>query len=245
MNIPHHIIEFLKESNIAVIEGFGIFSLKSKSASVHDDGYILPPTKEISFRYDETATGKNFEQYIAIQEKTTSFSVELELKKYVSQWKAQLQRNETVYLDHVGKLCIIEDEVRFAGNEVSEQNSDFYGFEGIKISEIKNTDSDETPSESVSTPKDSYQFNNSILWVFLIAIPVAALAYIGYTQQELIFGKKSFEKVSVKPLSEIRTTKKIDSAKTTIDSSATKADSATSRLDTISKSQPKTNASTP
>jgi hypothetical protein len=49
---------------------------------------------------------------------------------------------------------------------------------------------------SVNREKD-FKFKKTILWTFLLLIPVLGIVYLVFTQQELLFGKKSFNKVSV------------------------------------------------
>jgi hypothetical protein len=48
----------------------------------------------------------------------------------------------------------------------------------------------------LNTEKD-YQFNKSILWAFLVIIPILGIVYVAYTQQELLFGEKSFDKANI------------------------------------------------
>jgi hypothetical protein len=65
--------------------------------------------------------------------------------------------------------------------------------EEIRLSDINNG---EKVNTSVNREKD-FKFRKTILWVFLLIIPVLGILYLAFTQQELLFGKKSFNNVSV------------------------------------------------
>jgi hypothetical protein len=66
--------------------------------------------------------------------------------------------------------------------------------EEIIISDINNKNLKQ--KVPVNSEKD-YKFNKSILWAFLVIIPVLGIIYVAYTQQELLFGKKSFDKTNI------------------------------------------------
>ena len=83
--------------------------------------------------------------------------------------------------------------MHFKGNRLQSDHPDFYGLEEIKISDIHNN---ESPKTAPTNSGKDYRFNKSILWIFLIIIPVLGILYVAYTQQELLFGQKSFDKAT-------------------------------------------------
>ncbi len=239
MNIPQYIIELLKESDTVVVDGFGVFSLKTKSALVHDDGLISPPSKTISFTYDDHAKNNSLISYLSKKENISILSVEIELKKEVNKWKEQLDNTQNLQIEGIGSIFKGHHDYIFIGEKIETQVSDFYGLEEINLSEIKtNTTPELEISEDITQNPSDYKFNNSILWAFLIAIPVLGILYLGIAKQDIIFGKKSIEKLAVKPLSEIKTIPSVkDSASTQKpDSTSVKKDSATSNIKGMNES---------
>lgn len=228
MNIPFHILNFLKTNNKVIVDGFGVFYLKNTGAIIREEGKILPPAKEIAFEVDHEIRNKDLIRYISEEENKPEIDVEIELKKNTTHWKNLLDNTTEVQLDHIGKFWNENDVLHFRGNRVEELSPDFYGLEEINLSEIKSV---EQPNEELIEEEEegSYKFNNSILWIFLIVVPVAGLLYFGITNQELIFGKKSMKdapiKTSTKRIPEAPKDslgmKKADSLK--IDSAAVKA----------------------
>ena len=53
-------------------------------------------------------------------------------------------------------------------------------------------------TEDLPESDNQYVFNNSILWIFLFILPVGAIVYLAINYQDQIFGKKSFDEVTVK-----------------------------------------------
>ncbi len=198
MNIPVHILEFLKVHHKAEISGFGTFSLKNTTAAISEDGKILPPAKQIAFSPDFEIRNSAFIHYISQTEKVSEFEVELELKKTTNHWKNKLEADQKVEIPEIGTIWNNENGLQFKGERMEDSSPDFYGLEEISLAEIKRSkNSDIAPVESIHE-KDDYTFNKSILWIFLIAIPVLGLLFFGITRRELLFGKKSFDEVSIK-----------------------------------------------
>ncbi|MGC4128154.1 MAG: hypothetical protein QM564_01045 [Bergeyella sp.] len=213
MNIPVHILNFLQNRQEPVVSGFGEFRLKTSGATLNEEGTLLPPAKEVEFIPDFGVKDSAFISYLADTEKISVFEAELELKKLTNQWKNQLENQYETEIPGIGIVKNLDGTLNFKGIRIED-----YGLEEISLSEIKRSYSgnihEEEPDE-----KETYRFNNSILWIFLIAVPVAGLAYLGITRQEKIFGKKSFENISVKTSTKrITETPKQDSAKAPVES---------------------------
>ena len=109
-------------------------------------------------------------------------------------WKKKLQADQILEIQGLGTIFIEDGETHFKGNRLQSDHPDFYGLEEIKISDINNKNLKQ--NVPVNSEKD-YTFNKSILWAFLIIIPVLGILYVAYTQQELLFGKKSFDKTNI------------------------------------------------
>ncbi|UMQ40982.1 hypothetical protein MKS83_16440 [Chryseobacterium sp. Y16C] len=194
MNISAYILEYLKQFGSVVVPGFGVFSLENSKAIINsDNGSILPPASQIAFSPDYEIQSDELAAFIAAQKQMSLGASKSDLKIQTDFWKKKLQADQVLEIQNLGKLSIHDDQISFSGNRLENDRPDFYGLEEIRISDIKNSEKKE---KSVESKKD-YTFNKSILWTFLVVVPVLGIAYLGYSQQELIFGKKSFDSVSV------------------------------------------------
>jgi len=191
MNPAHYIPEYLIRNAKAEISSFGVFGLKNSGAVINEQQLILPPAKEITFVPDYETKDDGFLKYVSERENISLFEAELQLKKYTNQWKASLEADREVHIENTGFFRNSENGIIFKGARIENSTPDFYGLEEIKISEIKKTDdfSDDTKNEEEE--QNAYRFNNSILWIFLIAFPLAGIFYFAATNQELLFGKKT------------------------------------------------------
>lgn len=209
MNPADYIPEYLISNAKAEISSFGVFGLKNTGAVINDQQRILPPAKEITFIPDYETKDRGFLKFVSGKENISEFEAELALKKYTNQWKAKLEADQEIYIENVGIFSNNENGISFKGERIETSAPDFYGLEEIKISEIKKADDSLKVSENDENEKNSYRFNNSILWIFLIAVPVLGIIYFALTNQELLFGKKTdfsvktsthrIEKKSIKP----------------------------------------------
>lgn len=194
MNISAYILEYLKQFGSVVVPGFGVFSLENSKAIINsDNGSILPPASQIAFTADYEIQSEELAAFIAAQKQMSLGASKSDLKIQTDFWKKKLQADQVLEIQNLGKLSLHDDQITFSGKRLENDRPDFYGLEEIRISDIKNSEKKEKPAE----PQKDYKFNKSILWTFLFVVPVLGIAYLGYSQQELIFGKKSFDSVSV------------------------------------------------
>jgi nucleoid DNA-binding protein len=195
MNISAYILEYLKQFGSVVVPGFGVFSLENSKAIINsDNGSILPPASQIAFTPDYEIESEELAAFIAAQKQMPLGASKSDLKIQTDFWKKKLQADQILEIQNLGKLSIHDDHIIFSGKRLENDHPDFYGLEEIRISDIKNSEKKEKPT---TESKKDYKFNKSILWTFLFVIPVLGIAYAGYSQQELIFGKKSFDSISV------------------------------------------------
>jgi len=200
MNISAYILEYLKQFGTATVPGFGVFSLENSKAVINsENGSILPPASQIAFVCDYEAQSDDLAAFISEQKQMTLEASKSDLKIQTDFWKKKLQSENILEISGLGTITIEEDsKIHFKGKRVESAHPDFYGLEEIKLSDIKNN---QKPKAVESTGKE-YKVGKSLLWIFLIAIPVAVIAYLAITNQELLFGNQSFkqEKDSIKAL---------------------------------------------
>ncbi|ASW75569.1 hypothetical protein IQ37_09405 [Chryseobacterium piperi] len=195
MNISAYILEYLKQFGTVTVPAFGVFSLENSKAIINsENGSILPPASQIAFTSDYEVELDELVSFISNQKQISIDSAQNELQIQTDFWKKKLQADQTLEIQNLGTIFIEDGHTFFKGNRLASGHPDFYGLEEIRLSDISNT---EKPIGSEKSDKD-YKFNKSILWIFLIIIPVLGLIYLAFTQQELLFGKKSFDSVSVK-----------------------------------------------
>lgn len=194
MNISAYILEYLKQFGSVTVPGFGVFSLENSKAVINsENGSILPPASRIAFISDYEVQSDELVTFMSTQKQMPLAVAKSDLKIQTDFWKKKLQAEQILEIQNLGTIFIEDGQTHFKGNRLQSDHPDFYGLEEIRISEMNNAENSTHPE---NTEKD-YKFNKSILWIFLFAVPVLGLLYVGYTQQELIFGKKTFDKVSV------------------------------------------------
>ncbi|WP_262149712.1 HU domain-containing protein [Chryseobacterium foetidum] len=237
MNISAYILEYLKKHGSVTVAGFGVFYLENSKAKLDpENGSILPPSSQIAFKVDYLAESDELINYIASQKGITFEAAKNELQIQTDFWKKKLQADHSLEIQNFGQIEQGDNGIAFFGKRLASDHPDFYGLEEIRFSDI----SDGEKLIEASTKEKDYQFSKSILWIFLIAIPVAGLIYLGITQKELIFGNKSFDSLSAQTKTrriEKTVPTKLDSAQLKISDSikraAFKADSL--KIDSIRK----------
>ncbi|WP_223601400.1 hypothetical protein [Chryseobacterium sp. GVT01B] len=194
MNISAYILEYLKQFGTATVPGFGVFSLKNSKAIINsENGSILPPASQIEFTIDYEVQAEDLTAFIAGQKQMSLEASRSDLKIQTDFWKKKLQAEQVLEIQNLGTVFIEEGHTHFKGKRIESGRPDFYGLEEIRFSDINNG---EKVNPSVNREKD-FKFRKTILWIFLLVIPVLGILYLAITQQELLFGKKSFNKVSV------------------------------------------------
>lgn len=195
MNTSAYILEYLKQFGKVTVPGFGIFSLENSKAIINsENGSILPPASTIVYRPDYEVKSDDLASFIGGQKQMTLEASRTDLQIQTDFWKKKLQAEQTLELQGMGTIYIEDGETHFKGNRLQSDHPDFYGLEEIKLSDINSKDL--KTAVSVKAEK-SYRFSKSILWAFLIIIPVAGILYVAYTQQEILFGEKSFNKADI------------------------------------------------
>ncbi|KPE51366.1 hypothetical protein [Chryseobacterium indologenes] len=194
MNISAYILEYLKQFGTVKVPGFGVFSLKNSKAIINsENGSILPPASEIVFAVDYEVVSDELAAFIAAQKQMSLEASKSDLKIQTDFWKKKLQAEQLLEIQNLGTVITEDGDTHFKGKRIEAGHPDFYGLEEIRISDINNG---EQVTSTENREKD-YQLKKSILWTFLLAVPVAGILYYAFTQRELLFGKRSFDTVSV------------------------------------------------
>ncbi len=212
MNISAYILDYLRQFGTVTVPMFGVFSLENSKAVINsENGSILPPSTKIAFHSDYQILSDDLAQFIASQKSVSKEAAESELQIQTDFWKKKIQAEQVLEIQNLGTIFIEDGQLHFKGNRLESDHPDFYGLEEIHFSDFNKGETFETPK---NTEKD-YKFNKSILWIFLFIVPVLGMLYLAYTQQDLIFGKKSFDDVSIQTKTkriEKKVPVKIDSA---------------------------------
>ncbi|MBB4808015.1 hypothetical protein HNP38_003355 [Chryseobacterium defluvii] len=200
MNISAYILEYLKQFGSVTVPGFGVFYLENSKAIINsDNGSILPPSSQIAFTPDYGVKSDELAAFISSQKQSSIESSKNELLIQTDFWKKKLQADQMLEIQNLGSIFIEDGKTHFKGNRLESDHPDFYGLEEIRISDM-NVDHSHTDNMA-----NEYQFNTSLLWIFLFIVPVLGILYLTYTQPELLFGKKSFDEASA----QVRTQEKV------------------------------------
>jgi len=186
MNIAQQIIQVLYLRKKVDFSGLGTLSLVTKHAEVDtENDKILPPKQELSFDINRGIKADN---------QFSNLSHEIV--------KNLLEKGESK-IEGLGKWTNVAGKMQFFP-EANVLDNSFYGLEAIDVPRIGSTD---FASEEGSQGPEPYQMNKSILYTFLVALPMIGIIYVCLTNTEKLFGVKSFN--SLPPQQE----KKVEPAK--------------------------------
>ncbi len=243
MNISAYILEYLKQFGTVTVPDFGVFHLENSKAIINaENGSILPPSSQIAFISDYEVKSEELALFISNHKQTTIESVKNELLIQTDFWKKRLQADQMLEIQNLGTIYIEDGQTHFKGNRLQTDHPDYYGLEEIRFSDINTAGT----SGKKKTTEGDYKLNKSILWIFLLIIPVSGILYLAYTQQELLFGNKSFDvSVQTKTHRIVKDTVKIkkDSAQMKVSDSLGK-DSLTKPAETVKAKATKTHTKT-
>lgn len=183
MNLAFHIYNFLREENARVgISGFGVFLLEKKHATLDvNTSKILPPREVITFEKEVGENDGALAEYIAKKTGVSVADAQQQINKEVEQWNQELFLNKKLDLDKLGTIELLGQlDMVFTQKEM-DASMDYFGLEEIDLKGIQ------------ESPEKDYQLQKSILWGFLVGVPLLVLLFLGIQHRELIFGKSSFE----------------------------------------------------
>lgn len=196
MNLAFYISEYLHEKGSVELPGFGVFSLENKHAVLDKEASkIIPPSQIIHFEYKKLAFDSSLSKFIAQKTGDNFFIVQSHIKDEVKKWHDELFLKKNISFPELGEFVSFGEQVIFKNNHQAYSTPNYFGLEEINLQEMvleptKNTEKNHHSKQ--------YRFSNSILWAFLVVVPVVALIYLGIEHQDFVFGKSSIENISIK-----------------------------------------------
>ena len=183
MDLTFYIYSFLREQNTLVnIPKFGVFYLEKKHAIVDESTFqILPPSEMVSFEKKEVLGNIDLIDFISQRVGESFEDVQNEVTKEVEKWNRELALNKKLILPKLGEMVLSENGEWFFVPEKNESSQDYFGLEAIKLDKIKRGEI------------ENCFLQKSILWIFLVVVPLVVLVYLSVVYQDLILGESSFE----------------------------------------------------
>ena len=183
MDLTFYIYSFLREQNTLVnIPKFGVFYLEKKHAIVDESTFqILPPSEMVSFEKKEVLENIDLIDFISQRVGESFEYVQNEVTKEVEKWNRELALNKKLILPKLGEMVLSENGEWFFIPEKNESSQDYFGLEAIKLDKIKRGEI------------ENCFLQKSILWIFLVVVPLVVLVYLSVVYQDLILGESSFE----------------------------------------------------
>ena len=183
MYLTFYIYRFLREQNTFVnIPYFGVFYLEKKHAIVDESTFqILPPSEMVSFEKKEVLENIDLIDFISQRVGESFEYVQNEVTKEVEKWNRELALNKKLILPKLGEMVLSENGEWFFVPEKNESSQDYFGLEAIKLDKIKRGEI------------ENCFLQKSILWIFLVVVPLVVLVYLSVVYQDLILGESSFE----------------------------------------------------
>lgn len=196
-NIPQYILDYLQNHQRAIVPNFGVFTLKNAGAQFNNENKsILPPSQLVCFQQNFAEENENLIQYISKEKNVSAQNAKHEIQTQTDFWKKKIAAKEEFAISELGSFVLENQQMNFVGKKLPALAPDFFGLEEIVFSEIENKEKEISPN--ATDKNQDYKLSKSILWLFLLIIPISALAYFALTNQEFIFGKKSFNDVTIK-----------------------------------------------
>lgn len=189
MNLGLHIFNYLQENGRVELPGFGIFTAEKKSAQLDETSAVLsPPVQEIKFQKNFLVFNSDLSKYMAELADENLFVVQTQIKEVVLLWQEELQKNKRLHIEELGDFVQENQEILLISKDNFITNPSYFGLEKIDLNAIVNS-----AEQEFQDSDNQYVFSQSILWTFLLIIPVGGIIYLAMNYQDQIFGKKSFE----------------------------------------------------
>lgn len=187
MNLEVHIYQLLQEKEAVELPGFGVFTLQKKTAQLDpESSKLMPPTQEVSFQKQESVNGADLSRYIAAKTLQNLFQVQTEIQEQVALWKQELELSQEITLTGLGNLKVQNEEWILVSPKDLTQTIGFFGLEELHLEPLLNSRAQDFQSDN------QYVFGQSILWTFLLILPLGGILFFALSDPQVIFGKKSF-----------------------------------------------------
>lgn len=150
--------ELIIDNERIPLPGIGCFVTEPMPACFSEDGKtIYPPSKKISFKGDEMASGNLLSSYYAEKSGIDSETASTEIDAFLKQLKITLLDRKNIELPGLGNLrCTLDGNPYFIASEDGGIFSQAFGFEPVILKQIKPSASQQEP---VQTDKGNVQEN--------------------------------------------------------------------------------------
>lgn len=155
--------ELIIDNDRIALPGIGYFQTGPMPAYFSNDGKtIYPPSKKISFKGDDRASGEILSKYYAEQFHIDKNTADTELRAFLQQLKLTLLDRKNIELPGLGKLrCTIKGEPYFvADNTVNGIFAQAFGFEPVTLKPVRpnqaRPEDDKTHKEERPVRSDTY-----------------------------------------------------------------------------------------
>jgi nucleoid DNA-binding protein len=183
MNFEYHLYQYLLKHQKAEVPDFGVFELTKESAKIDAENSIITPPKEVvAFHYQPSVFENYLAKYIAEENNSNLFTVEVNLKNEVAKWFQKLQSENNLYLENLGHFQL-DDQNKVI--KITDNDDDVFGLESINLQNLKKS----FPKKNINS--ENYSFNKNVIWTFLSIIILGTISLFLFANQELIFGKSS------------------------------------------------------
>ena len=163
--------------------------MKNSGAKVvSENNNILPPAKKIGLIYNDKTVNNGFAEFVASKENIMYHEAMNLIRKTTESWLVESKQQGGFFVSDLGTFISNDEGIFFQGNRTDDASPDFFGLEEINLEELKK-------GNSIVEEQEKDSFGKTILWTFLIAVPVAGLVYLAVTQKDKLFGKESFASV--------------------------------------------------
>lgn len=131
--------ELIIDNDCIPLPGMGYFQTEPMPAYFSEDGKtIYPPSKRISFRKDERATGDLVGKYYAAGTGMDGKTAATELEAFLRQLKITLQEKTSIEFPGLGRLrCTLEGDIYFTAEQDGGIFAKAFGFEPVTLKPIR------------------------------------------------------------------------------------------------------------
>ena len=131
--------ELIIDNDRISLPGMGYFRTEPMPAYFSEDGKtIYPPSKRISFKADERASGDMISRYYAAVSGIDAATAATELETFLRQLKYTLSDRKNIELPGLGRLrCTLEGNAYFVAEQDGGVFGQAFGFEPVTLKPVK------------------------------------------------------------------------------------------------------------
>ena len=131
--------ELIIDNDRIALPGMGYFQTEPMPAYFSEDGKtIYPPSKRISFKGDERASGDMISRYYASSSGIDPDTASTELEAFLRQLKYTLSDRRNIELPGLGRLrCTLEGNAYFVAEQDGGIFAQAFGFEPVTLKQVR------------------------------------------------------------------------------------------------------------